>query len=501
MFSVEFLLGRILRSSGHMMGLDLPMWAARLALLLVSFSAFAEQTTGGVVWLDTLSYTKPQFYPLTVPTEASSPKYYVDMSSGSGTACTQASPCASVNDVAGKPGTNGGPAYIYLKGNGRLVLNGTLFGSSGNEIVIKPWPGETTVVNLNSLGNTATSGANQISGSGVRYIIIDGGENLLFSWNGACNSCSGNQNNYTLWIAANDITVARTRIHAGAGTGPALGIGTNAPQGNATNIRWVNNELYDSMNYYGVYTGGGAACSGQSGTTHTNLQFINNIFRNYCGRGIQIEPRAAGVNTYVLGNAFHDGGGGISCGVTISHAVEPAGACGGSINGIYVRNNLAFELGGGFGQIAGSNNFWENNTIYRYGKQTPVSQGSHGFTCEGGSNCTGTVRNNIIHTPVSGGIAALDPGKTPSPSNRNLCETACGTKSTTATAAATFQSTSSSSANYLKLISTSAGKDTGVDLSGSFTSSYSGVTRPKGSGYDVGAWEYWGPVTNFMFTP
>ena len=41
------------------------------ALFAVSSSAFAAQTTGGVNWIDPLSYQKPQFIPITVPDEAS----------------------------------------------------------------------------------------------------------------------------------------------------------------------------------------------------------------------------------------------------------------------------------------------------------------------------------------------------------------------------------------------------------------------------------------------
>src|SRR5689334_15620630 len=90
-----------------------------LTLLVLSPSALADQTTGGVNWLDPLGYTKPRFMPITVPTEASvTNKWYVDLSTGSGTACTQASPC-SWTSVAGKAGVGtGGPAYIYIKGSG-----------------------------------------------------------------------------------------------------------------------------------------------------------------------------------------------------------------------------------------------------------------------------------------------------------------------------------------------------------------------------------------------
>ena len=44
----------------------------------------ADQTTGGVSWLDPLAYQKPFFVPITIPTIATN--YYIDMTSGSNTA-------------------------------------------------------------------------------------------------------------------------------------------------------------------------------------------------------------------------------------------------------------------------------------------------------------------------------------------------------------------------------------------------------------------------------
>ena len=106
---------------------------ALLAALIGSSAAHADMTSGGVSWLDTLTYTKPTFMPLAVPDESGvANKYYVDMSNGSGSACTQSAPCASIAAVSGKPGTSGGPAYIYMKGNGYLNITGsTLAGCSG----------------------------------------------------------------------------------------------------------------------------------------------------------------------------------------------------------------------------------------------------------------------------------------------------------------------------------------------------------------------------------
>lgn len=455
------------------------------AFFAINSSTFAAQTTGGVNWIDQLNYTKPQFYPLIVPDEASvSNKYYVDFTNGSGTVCSQSAPCKDISNVAGKAGTTGGPAYIYLKGSGRLNLTSTLYGSVGQEIVIKPWPGLTSVVTMTSAAGSDWTKANIIKSANVHHIIMDGGPNLLFEFVGTSGS---DQNNYTLVISSNYVTIARTRIHAGSGSGPALGIGTGS--GSYDHIWWINNEMYDSKKYYGVYTGGGTGCT-SGDTSHSNVYFYNNIFRDICGRGIQIEPRKSALNTYVSGNAFHDLGWGLSCGVSISHAVEPATACGASLNGIYVDNNLAFNLYGGFGQVGeGSNEYWRNNTIYRYGIQTPVTLGSHAFSAYS-DGARSTLQNNIILYPASSGINPINRGSGFTTSG-NLCESgmSCGASSKSGTKDTTFISYDPNNASFLELKSGSPAINSGLSLlSSGITIDYLGNSRS--SAFDIGAIEY-----------
>src|SRR5207253_513352 len=82
----------------------LAMTAAALALVAVSNLA-AISTTGGVNWLDPLGYTKPAFRPIAEPAPGAN-QYWVDLGTGSGTACTSSLPC-SLTTVQGKPGTHG----------------------------------------------------------------------------------------------------------------------------------------------------------------------------------------------------------------------------------------------------------------------------------------------------------------------------------------------------------------------------------------------------------
>src|SRR4051794_31878615 len=109
-------------NSGHLSPVEKPfgraslMWATAAALLIAVSSAYADQTTGGVNWLDPLAYRKPTFVPITVPSTAVA-TYYIDGTSGSGGTCSQGSPCKFFSDLCGKPGMTGGPVFVYIKGN------------------------------------------------------------------------------------------------------------------------------------------------------------------------------------------------------------------------------------------------------------------------------------------------------------------------------------------------------------------------------------------------
>ena len=379
-----------------------------LAILLVAPSfAVAESTTGGVAFLDPLGYTKPAFISLTVPDEASAQyKYYVDMSAPTNIdngSCSFSNPCRTITSVSGKTGTNGSASvYIYLKGNGRLNITGsTLTGTASVPIVVKPWPSDTTPAVMTASSTGGVSSANTISGSGIRHVIFDGGPYMLFHFQGS--GVSGNENNYSVVVNSNDITLYRVRIDGQDSGGPSLGVATGDGV-NTSNFRFLNSEIYNSDNYYGVYTGGGTNCeSGNSG--HHNLEFRNSIFRDIGGRGIQIEPRSRSGNTstglLISGNAFHNIGASI-----LSHAVQLASACGASVNGpTNVYNNIMWDLAGGGVRIAD----WPNiqqisyNTIVDYAKYSgEPSLSMHGITCQsdGALRRLGTQRQEQHHSPA-----------------------------------------------------------------------------------------------------
>ena len=409
-----------------------------------------------VNFADTLSYTKPACVLVTVPNEASTAnKYYVDYTSGSGSTCSQGSPCGDIATVGGKAGTSGGPAYIYVKGNGYLNLTASqLAGSAGNEIVIKPWPGDSTPTVLTAVAGCTIPNANTIAGANTHHVIVDGGPDMLIRFRGS--GCTSSQNGYTLVVKSNDITMWRARIDANDSGGPALGPATGAA---TSNFKWINGEIYGATRYYGVYTGGGATCDDVAGgdTSHTNIEFRNSIFRQIDGRGIQIEPRASSSGVIIDGNAFHGVGYNASGTSSISAAVQPANAClpnGHDITNGAVTNNLMFDLGGGGVAVFVSGSTWKllNNTIYDYAKSPLLATtNSHGITCYQADSCSPDVRSNIILAPAQGGLDAIHHGGIMT-TNDNLCESGevCGSGALTGTAATAFDSTSTASPSFLK---------------------------------------------------
>src|SRR3954467_12732643 len=152
--------------------------ATVIAALLPMSSAIADQTTGGVNWLDPLAYRKPAFVSITVPSSAVA-TYYIDGTSGSdGGACSQTSPCQFFANLCGKAGMTGGPVFVYIKGNissgGNYFYNiANCYGSPGSEIYVRPWPGNTA--NLVSNGNNVMGGDTP---SQTHDWIFDGGPNL-----------------------------------------------------------------------------------------------------------------------------------------------------------------------------------------------------------------------------------------------------------------------------------------------------------------------------------
>jgi hypothetical protein len=438
-----------------------------------------------VNWLDPLGYKKPA--PLTVnePNEASVPnKYWVDLSNGSGSTCSQSSPCGAIANVIGKPGTNGGPAVIYVKGTGGMSLyNDTLQGSGdadcrsascANWILIRNWPAGTPGC-TSECSATITGNSNMNSPSGVSHIVIDGGPNLKIAFNS-----NGATATYVNHVIANYVIVYRTQTYC---TGSNQQLGWSVGDSPASShVYFINNEFYgcgstgDQIS--AVYVGPGSSGG------YTDFAFQNNIVRNFYGDGLEINPRVTSTGLTITGNAIHDVGFG-TCGNSwlCRPGITVSIQSGGGNNNTVIENNLIWNTASGCIWDRGGGTpkpLIANNTCYNYGTgssaSNPNPQGISGYSNGG----TAVVENNILYAP--NGTVPFD-GSSFSASH-NVCAGSCGSASQTWNST-TVLSTDPTSSNFMVVASGSSAVGKGVVLAG-LTTAYSGGTRSTSS-FDIGA--------------
>lgn len=439
-------------------------------IIVLGFGRPASAAT--VNWLDPLNYLKPAPLNIGMPDEASTAnKYYVDLSSGGGSSCSQSSPCKSIDNLIGKPGTAGGPAYVYVRGKGGLSLyNDTFYGSPGKEIVIKTWPGFTATFTGNS--NTASTN--------VHDIIFDGGPDLGISF---ISDQAGDI--YSLHILSDNTTIYRTRHYSTSGGSLLLSVGDSRV---ISGTRIINNE------FYGCDTKSGYQCSALyagpgDGGGYSGLQILNNIIRDMGGDGIEINPRVTSNGLTISGNAIHNVGKQTCAGNWLCRPAVTVGVqSGGGNNATIITNNLMWDIGSGCVWDRGGGNprpVIANNTCYDYGKGTmsgnPNPEGVSGYS-DGG---TATVSNNIVFAP--NGTAPFDASRFAG--SNNLCGSgkACLTSSRTWSSATVLSTTVT--ASFLQIGSGSEARNGGTAVA-AVSTSYVGGTRPQESVYDIGAVEF-----------
>ena len=464
---------------------------AALALsLLLGLTLGEGAVAESVNWLDPAGYQKPHPITLNKPDEATiANKYWIDLSAGSGSTCSQSSPCGSFDSVIGKTGTNGGPAIIYVKGTGDMSLyNKTLRGSGdadcrvascANWILIRTWPAGSPGCSTECTA-TITGDSNMNSPSGVNHVMFDGGPDLKIRFNS--NAGTGTYANH---IIANYVIVYRTQTYC-SGSNGQLGwsVGDTSV---ASHVYFINNEFYGCANTgdqaSAVYAGPG------SGGGYSDLAIQNNIIRDFFGEGVEINPRVTSSNLTISGNAIHGVGkgtcgGGWQCRPALVVSVQS----GGGNNNTLIYNNLMWDTGSGCIWDRGGGTpkpLIANNTCFDFGKGSggggPNPEGISGYSNGG----TAVLRNNLIYAP--NGTAPLD-GSNFTASN-NLCAagSSCGSSSKS-WSSATVLSTDPTSSNFMQPGSGSETLDAGATVS-SVTISYTGGSRPQGSAYDIGAFE------------
>jgi hypothetical protein len=465
----------------------------------------ATLTGAGVAtvnWLDTAAYQKPQPVPLNGPNEASvTNKYWIDLSSGGGSTCSQSSPCKSFDDVLGKPGTTGGPAVIYVKGTGGMSWYTDNINGSGNVdcrtaacsnwILVRTWPAGSPGCATECTA-TITGNSNMSSPGGVHHIIIDGGPDLKIRFDSNAGAAT-----YANHIIADYMIVYRTQTYC-TGSNKQLGwaVGDNTV---ANHVYFINNEFYGcgdtNEQVSAVYVGPGG------GGGYTDFVFQNNIVRDFYGEGVEINPRVTSSGLTIVGNAIYNVGKGTcatawNCRPGITVGVQS----GGGNNNTLIANNMIWDTG--------SSCIWDrgvgtpkpliyNNTCYDYGKGSgsgdPNPEGISSYI-DGG---TATVRNNIIYAP--NGTNPFD-GSSFTASN-NVCGSgkSCGSASLV-WSANTVLSTLQNSAGFMQIGASSEARNHGATVA-TLTTSYSGATRPQESTYDIGAFEYGGGTQTQLRAP
>lgn len=465
--------------------------AARVAIgAVVAFFASSTHAVAQVNWLDPLKYTKPRAVSINKPSEASvANKYWVDMTNGSGTTCSQSSPCKSMDNVLGKPGTQGGPAIIYVKGTGTLSwYNDSIYGSGNvdcrssscaNWILIRTWPAGSPGCATEC---TATfNGSSHMNSPNIHHIMWDGGPDLKIRFE---SNVAGS------FSYANDIdsdwhVIYRTQLYCTGSNNQVRGWQVGASTV-AEHVYFINNEFHSCAStgdqVSAVYVGAGSPGG------YADFVFQNNIVRDMGGDGLEVNPRVASSGATITGNAFHNVGKGTCSGNWKCRPAITMSTMEGSRNdATVIANNLMWDIGASCVYDRGGGTpkpLIVNNTCYDYGKGSGVvnPEGISGYT-DGG---TAIVRNNIFYAPT--GKDPLD-GSAFTASN-NICASgkSCGSSSRT-WSTATVLSTDPNAAGFLMLGASSEAKDGGIAVSGVSSVSYGGTIRPQDAAYDIGAFE------------
>ncbi len=442
----------------------------------------AVANAASVNWLDPLAYQKPFAAVVAEPVEATvTNKYWVDLSSGSGTACSKTSPC-SIGSVVGKPGTTGGPAYIYIRGSGSIG-DLSLYGSAGNEVVVRPWD-DATQATITGRNNWTTRHQN---------VIWDGGPNLRIKF---LNN-SGGQFDPVVYFNAQsglhaNITFYRTQWQV---TGQGEWV---SQWGVFTNLRFISNEFYatgasDASNQHHLYFSG---ASNYGGSTGLYVQY--NVFRDTPGEAIEFRLFQTFTDTFIEGNVFHNvGKGTCNAGWGCRSAITLASS-GGSWSGtLRIANNIIWDTGEGCVRT------WDNptstqiynNTCYNWGmggKPTGAYSSAAFADYAFDSKVPGDFRNNALY---AAGNDANGNKKTAFPGNASLgsfnaCASgvSCGSSNQTI-AAASFSSVDQSTSTFLTPAagSTLVGKGTSLSV---VTIDFDGFTRSTTTPFDIGAVQF-----------
>jgi parallel beta-helix repeat protein len=397
-----------------------------------------------------------------IPASVGATTWYVAKTGSDSNSCSQAqnSSTPKLTIAAGLSciGTaaGAGAGHTVLVGNGTYAetFSSMPSGISGNFFTLKSQNPLGAVIKPNT-----TSSQIMYFGSGInQYMLIDG-----FGFDGSNVSA----NNIYIALGTNDITIQNIElknVRVGDGTGPGSFQGMYSE---GDRIKLLNSSIHDIGNGASQHFNHAVYWPGSNGLIEGNTIY------NVGGYGIQLYSGHTYVpNSNVIrkNKVFDFSRAGVASGILMS-----------SGTGNVAYNNIVYQTsanGNAVGISVGSGNSAYNNTVY--------NNGYMGIDVLNQSNTV--IRNNIAY---NNGVNIDTSGSSGLISSNNL------TTDPKFVNAAGFD---------FSLQSTSAAINAGVTVA-MVLDDLAGVTRPQGSAYDIGAYEYVSgggtlvPPSNLLVSP
>jgi hypothetical protein len=369
--------------------------------------------------------------------QMSATTYYVATTGSDSNACSQASPCATINNAVNKH-AQPGDTVIVENGTYAQTVAITAAGTSGNQITIESQTQYGAVIAPTAAQVSSNAGYIWQVQSGNGYITING-----FEIDGSASSGTANQG-IAAFNTSSNIVVENNKIHdwgeSGCGGGAGINLHSTASTVDANLLYSYGNGGSGCIEWDGIYIGDG-----------TNTVVTNNIVgeTNSLTTGIQLNGEQATFSTFP--------------------------------SNITVTNNTIFS-GNGIGILEAcwnvpaahncSNNITNNNIIVNItasgGDQWPVRTADNGGTFDSSNQYS----NNLVYNAGGASMASAQSLVNTVTSNPDFADF-----------------TGSQTGNY-QLIAGSPAIGAGT-ATGAPNHDFAGNPRPSPDGlYDIGAYEF-----------
>ncbi|VVB84744.1 Right handed beta helix region [uncultured archaeon] len=445
-----------------------------------TLTATPDPTPAPTATPDATPTTAPALAP--APTSGSGPTYYVDTNGNDGNSGSSSSPWRTIQHAAD---TVSAGATVYVMGgtyNEKVTIKNS--GSSGNYITFAAYPGQTvtidgTGISLNYDGLIRMDGVSYIKISGFIVvhssfmgIMISGGASNIIVQNNSISDTSSSallaQDASYITYDGNEVTNAQTMKGLGGQSNENVNmIRTN-------NFEIKNNHIYNNPNFESIDVKEGSSY----GSIHGND--ISGVH----SAGIYVDAQGKNsANIDIYQNRVHDSSESGARGIVIGVEVQ------GSARHMNIYDNIVYNLGAigiapGTSYSAGpvDDVTVSNNVVYHNGL---VDSWGGGIIVEYSGATNIRVRNNIVSqngynqmVNNAGGNAAI---------TNNLIDGSGGiTGSSYVTGSPQFVNPSGGDF-HIQSGSPAIDKGTSTDAP---AVDFDGNARPKGAGYDIGAYEY-----------